>query len=56
MKHPAIGMATVDFKERIFRPGISTFGRAQGPDAKPSGRGWEQKLVDAAMAWLESTL
>lgn len=45
-------MATIDFEKRCFRAGLTTSGSTQGPKQKPSGRGWQQVLVDAAVAWL----
>lgn len=47
-------MATIDFEKRCFRAGLATGGSAHGPAQKPAGRGWQQALVDAAVAWLNS--
>lgn len=53
--------ATIDFRARGIRPGYSVSGRFVGDAwnkrrAKPSGRGWKQALVDAAIAHLQEVL
>lgn len=53
---PHAGMVTVDFERRVFRGGHSTAGRGHGPNEKPVGRGWNQKLVDEAVKWLRDAL
>lgn len=58
---PGRYMATIDFRARGFRPGYSVSGRLVGDEwnkrrTKPSGRGWKQALVDAAVASLQELL
>lgn len=51
---PPVLMATVDFRRRVFRGGLTVTGRAAVEiTAFYTGRGWRQRLVDDAMAWLE---
>lgn len=57
-------MATIDFRERGFRGGMVFSGRFENEAPFPgkrervrySGRGWEQRIVDDAVAWLRSVL
>lgn len=54
-------MATIDFRARGIRSGYSVSGRFVGEEwnkrrKKPSGRGWKQALVDAAIAHLQEVL
>lgn len=61
---PVCYMATVDFKQRSVRSGMSWSGRVVGEKRtkrgyeapKYEGRGWRQKLVDAAVAHLREAL
>lgn len=54
-------MATVDFRLRGFRSGLSTSGLLFGeawnkPRKKYGGRGWRQAVVDDAVAHLREVL
>jgi len=50
---PAHCMATIDWERRGFRAGITTIGSFKNKrSAAFIGRGWKQKLVNAAVAWL----
>lgn len=46
------GAVTLDFEMRVFRAGWSSYGPSHQPDGL-TGRGWKQRLADAAMHWLE---
>lgn len=48
---PAHGGVTIDWERRGFRSGYSVTG-ALTSTAKYTGRGWKQRLVDDAVAWL----
>lgn len=52
MPYPG-GMVTVDWKNRCYRLGHSTFGSNKRPKEELKGRGWQQKLVDAAVEGLK---
>lgn len=53
LEHPDRLMATVDFGGRSVRTGWSTCGPTFFRDpVRMSGRGWRQKLVDIAVAYL----
>lgn len=43
--------ATVDWHERCFRSGMTTYGQRIAP-REYKGAGWRQRLVDDAVAWL----
>jgi len=49
---PGVGYVTIVWHRRGFRPGISTIGKliGKGPFR---GRGWKQRLVNEAVAWLK---
>jgi hypothetical protein len=55
-------MATIDFNGRGFRSGLVQSGRFEGDKLtrkglvrkQYKGRGWQQKLVDDAVAWLRA--
>ena len=58
---PGRYMATIDFRARGIRFGYSISGKFVGEEwnkrrTKPSGRGWKQTLVDAAIAHLQEVL
>ena len=58
---PGRYMATIDFKRRGIRSGLSTTGRFVGeewnkPRKKYGGRGWKQVLVDDAVTHLQEVL
>ncbi len=52
--------ATVDFAYRGFRSGLSQRGpltsRYEFPDRKYEGRGWKDRLVSDAVAWLQEVM
>lgn len=60
---PPLGMVTIDFRQRGFRGGCTVSGHFVGEKVtrrgitRPAygGRGWRQKIVDDAVAWLEGT-
>lgn len=54
IRRPDGCVATLDFGKRCFRLGYATVGRPAGPVRLPTGRGWRQALVDAAVACLEA--
>jgi hypothetical protein len=54
INRPDAGTATVDFEKRVYRWGANTVGAGRGSADVPMGRGWKQKLVDEAVAWLAS--
>jgi hypothetical protein len=54
-------MVTIDFRSRGIRSGYSVTGRFVGeewnkPRKKYGGRGWQQTLVDDAVAHLQEVL
>lgn len=51
LRHPAGGMVTIDWSARVFRGGLSTCARAQSAGVY-AGRGWCERLVSDAIAWL----
>ncbi len=60
---PAPGryMATIDFHARGFRTGCNTTGKLVGEEwnkrrKKYGGRGWQQELVDDAVAYLQTVI
>lgn len=52
---PYAGYVTVDFSRRCFRSGSVTIGPAAS-QATYTGRGWRQRLIDDAVAWLQGVL
>lgn len=46
------GYVTIDWDRRGFRSGYSTSGRLTSTE-KYAGRGWKEKLVADAVAWLQ---
>lgn len=49
------GYVTVDWNKRGFRSGFSVYGRLAST-AKYVGRGWQQRLVADAVAWLQKVI
>lgn len=48
------GFVTVDFERRVFGPGYGGFPSSRYIDIPMNyaGRGWQQRIVDDAVAWL----
>ena len=53
IRHPAGYMVTIDWRMRVFRGGLTSIARPAST-AKYAGRGWQQRIVADAIAWLES--
>lgn len=47
-------MATIDWKRRGFRGGMTTYGDLLGDATRYKGLGWQQRLVDDVVAWLRA--
>jgi hypothetical protein len=52
IRSPERYMVTLDLKRRGFRSGLVTQGRLTSEGQTFRGRGWKQKLADAAVQWL----
>ena len=50
-----LGMVTVDFEMRCFRPGIGTSGRPTSTKTY-AGRGWKEAICIDAVAYLSEAL
>lgn len=52
---PNVYFATIDWRERCFRSGMTTMGQRLNP-REYKGAGWRQRLIDDAAKWLSKLL
>lgn len=53
IKHETAGFCSIDLISRELRAGITTIGKPLA-FPRPSGRGWQRKLVDGAISYLNA--
>lgn len=50
------GMVTVDFRRRVFSPGMSFNNRAPTSTESYAGRAWQERIVNDAVKWLDAVM